>query len=464
MQKIYKGSLIGLGGMAGLFVVALLAINLYVQSASTQERIEHALSSGLRVPVRVMSTIVTPWGGLKASGITVPQAEPLPGNFLQAADFHASFDWLALLHRRLLVSEVRMNEPRVVWWQSEGGRWRLPSEEAATAGKPAEAAVPKTPRAPSAQWSVSVHRLVASGASFDFLSEQGNLLLELSGVEFDCLDPKAAGTEGNASAQNATLRERLFLREMHTGWSYQKGKLRLSSFQTEIGGGAFRGDVQVETLVKHSPFNVDASFERVDVNQLMREGGQPPDEVNGMLKGSVDLSGNAGKASSMNGTAHLELAGGHMQNLELFQLLGQGLQIPDLVQLDLKRAVADIRVVAGVTQVDRLVLQSQNLELDAHGTVQPTGKLDLQARLTVDAAISQRLPGFILKYFENGAEAETRFIDFEVNNTLSHPKTNLLENILGHQIKSQMTDLIQSLFGKKKPLPTATPSPTEGAQ
>jgi hypothetical protein len=54
-----------------------------------------------------------------------------------------------------------------------------------------------------------------------------------------------------------------------------------------------------------------------------------------------------------------------------------------------------------------------------------------------------------LTYFKPGETADARYIDFGIGNTLQHPKTNLLENILGHRIQSQMTDLIQSIFGKK---------------
>jgi hypothetical protein len=183
---------------------------------------------------------------------------------------------------------------------------------------------------------------------------------------------------------------------------------------------------------------------------LMTEAGEPTGEITGTLGGALQIKGNSGKTSSLNGSGHLELAGGQMQNIEILQLLGRGLQIPDLVQLNLKTATVDGRVVNGIVHVDKLILQSQNLEVTGTGTSEIGGKLALHLRLTIDRAVIQRVPSFILTYFTQGDTADTRYIDFVVDNTLGHPKTDLLEKILGHRIQSEMTDLIKSIFGKKQ--------------
>lgn len=126
MRKLLKGFLVAAGVLLALAALGVLAINLYVQSAGTQKRIESALSSGLKVPVHLTSTIMTPWSGLNASGITVPQTPPTPGNFLDAAGFAAHFNWMALFEHRLDAGEVSLDEPRVSWFQSPDGRWELP--------------------------------------------------------------------------------------------------------------------------------------------------------------------------------------------------------------------------------------------------------------------------------------------------------------------------------------------------
>jgi uncharacterized protein involved in outer membrane biogenesis len=472
VRKLIKGLLIAAGAILALAAIAVLAMNLYVQSAGTQRRIEAALSSGLKAPVRITSTTVTPWGGLKVAGIAVPQPSPSPGNFLEAASFTAKFAWLPLFHRRLDISEVSLNEPCVEWFQSPGGRWELPnsprvpppgpqpspantpaaSPTAAPVATPQPAGSPLPPPPAKPAWEINVHKLEVNGASFDFWDERGVHLLQFAGVQFECLDPSAAGTQGHASCKYITLHDAIYFTDMETDWSFGGGMLKLTSFQTEVGGGQIRGDAQVATQTRRSPFSANVTFDGVDVNQLMVEAGQEDGQITGTLKGRIALTGNTGKSSSLNGTAHLELAGGTMRNIELLQMLGQGLQIPDLVEMNLKTAEADARVVNGVIKVDKLVLESQNLQLAANGAIDAGGKLGLKARLTIDGAISDRLPSFILGFFKadpagNGAH----YIDFTINNTLSNPKTDLLQNLLRDRMQDQMGGLLQSIFGKKKP-------------
>jgi type II secretion system protein N len=456
---LLKGFLVVAGVILALAAVGVLAINLYVQSAGTQKRIEHALSSGLKVPVHLTSTIVTPWSGLKASGITVPQISPLTGNFLEASGFSAHFGWMALLRHRLDASEVSLDDPRVSWFQSPGGRWELPRAVVAPEAAPTPA-VAKPAGPPARAWEIAVHKLVVNRGSFDFWDEKGMRVMEYAGVQVECVDPRAAGTQGQASCKNVSLHDRFFFRDMQTNWSFAAGTLKLSSFQTGVGGGVFRGDAQVATQKKHSPFNADVNFDGVNVDQLMADAGDPAGEVTGKLKGWLDLNGNAGKTSSMNGSGHLELAGGKMQNIELLQMLGQGLQIPDLVELSLQTAEVDARVVSGEVYVDKLVLQSQNLQVTAHGTIAGDGKLAMDARLTVNGTIIERLPKFILSYFKPGDTAESKYIDFGIGNTIQHPKTNLLDHIMGRRIQSQMTGIMQWIFQKKHDSPEPTgPAP-----
>ena len=453
------GIMVLAGVILALAAVGVLAINLYVQSAGTQKRIEHALSSGLKVPVHVTSTIVTPWGGLKASGITIPQISPDSGNFLEAASFTAHFDWGALFKHHLDASELSLDEPRITWFQSPDGRWELPRATPTPQPSPVPG-VQKETRPPGPPWQITVHKFTVNEASFDFWDEKGDRVLEFAGVQFQCLDPRASDTNGRASSKNISLHDKLFFRDMETDWSFLRGALKLSSFQTGVGGGTIRGDAQVATQAKHTPFNIDVNFTGVNVNQLMVDAGRPDGEVTGTLKGWLDLSGNSGKRSTINGSGHLELTGARMQNIEIFQMLGQGLQIPDLIELNLKTAQADVRIVSGIVNVDKLILESQNLQLTAQGTIGSDGKLALNARLTVNGTISSRLPSFILTYFKPADTPDSRYIDFGIGNTLSHPKTNLLENILGRRIEGQMTDLFDTIFHKKHPNEISEPSPT----
>ena len=77
MQKAGRIALIVAGVICALAAAALLAVNLYVQSQGTQARIQAELSDRLGTTIRIQRISVTPWWGLKLTGITMPQTHTL---------------------------------------------------------------------------------------------------------------------------------------------------------------------------------------------------------------------------------------------------------------------------------------------------------------------------------------------------------------------------------------------------
>ena len=73
---------------------------------------------------------VTPWGGLELSGITIAQTSSVgPRHFLEAKTFRLRVRFLSLFSRRLVIKEVSLINPNVVWPQDAEGKWRLPSSQ-----------------------------------------------------------------------------------------------------------------------------------------------------------------------------------------------------------------------------------------------------------------------------------------------------------------------------------------------
>src|SRR4029079_15620836 len=127
-------AVIVLGALIGLGAVVLLGVNLYVQSQGAQAKIQQGLSRSLGVPLKIRSMSVTPWGGLELSGITISQTVPVgPKDFLEARTFRLRARFRSLFSRRLVIKEVSLVAPRVVWPQNREGKWRLPSARATRA-------------------------------------------------------------------------------------------------------------------------------------------------------------------------------------------------------------------------------------------------------------------------------------------------------------------------------------------
>src|SRR5947209_7373434 len=142
MRKLRRLVVIALGALIALGAVLLLGVNLYVQSQGAQAKIQQELTRTLGVPLKIRSMSVTPWGGLELSGITIaqtsvaparPRADPVlaPKDFLQAKTFQLRVRFVSLFSPRLVIKEVSLINPSVVWPEDAEGKWRLPSAQTA---------------------------------------------------------------------------------------------------------------------------------------------------------------------------------------------------------------------------------------------------------------------------------------------------------------------------------------------
>src|ERR1043166_1515818 len=120
--------MVALGAVIGLGAILLTGVDLYLQSQGTHAKIQQELSRRLGTRLAIRSMSVTPWGGLELSGITIAQSSPVgPGHFLKTKTFRLRVRFLSLFSRRLVIKEVELISPNIVWPQDVEGKWKLPS-------------------------------------------------------------------------------------------------------------------------------------------------------------------------------------------------------------------------------------------------------------------------------------------------------------------------------------------------
>src|SRR6266480_7930915 len=93
-----------LAGILGVAVLILIGVNMYVQSEGTQARIQQELSQRLGTTLRIRRISVTPWAGLKLTGITIPQSQAgVTPDFLTAKTFRLRIRFSSLFAQRLVI-------------------------------------------------------------------------------------------------------------------------------------------------------------------------------------------------------------------------------------------------------------------------------------------------------------------------------------------------------------------------
>jgi hypothetical protein len=484
VQKLRRLAVIALGALIGLGAVVLLGVNLYVQSQGAQAKIQQELSRSLGVPLKIRSMSVTPWGGLELSGITIPQTVPVgPKDFLEARTFRLRIRFLSLFSRRLVIKEVSLIGPRVVWPQNPEGKWRLPGTRVARARtvptnqaavpsqvEPAVESVPQntTPavtsaanvasspkmpakdesreREPRLAVAPEVRRVSVKDGDFTFLDQTGKLVASFAGVDFRTSIRSAMAVRGDAKVTRVSLRDRFFLDQLRSPLRYEPDVLELSNISARVAGGEVNGYFAIQTEAEDSPFTTNVNFHDVLADQLVENAGGPKGMVNGKLEGSFQAWGKTGDADALVGQGEIFLREGRVQQYKLLVLLGQILQIEELQELHLEQADAKYHLRPGLVTIDELVLRSPNIRLTSSGTVAFDGTLQLNSQLAINDRIRGQLFKAIRDNFHRIDDPGYSAIEFQVGGTIERPSTNLVEQVVGRDISS----MLNSFFGGKK--------------
>jgi hypothetical protein len=479
VQKAARIALIIAASLLGIAAVALLGVNLYVQSRGTQARIQKELSQRLGTELRIQRISVTPWWGLKLTGITIPQTDAsLQTEFLRAETFRLRIRFASLFSGRLVIKEVSLVEPKVVWAQNADGKWRIPgTTEAPSADDgasqvtaepiPATASPAPAPRnAPAPQqaddgtrpFTPEVRRVNLTNGSFRFLDGNGKPVATFEGVDFRSSFRNATELRGNASILKTSLRNRFFLEQLDTPLKYDPAELELSQITARAGGGEITGRFNMRQGEANSPFDVMVKFRDVQADQIVSDASGPEGMVKGRLEGFLDASGNTADPNALAGAGEIYLHDGEVRKYSLLVALGQILQIDELTQLRFEDAHVKYRIAPGVITVDELLLRSPNIRLSAVGTVSFSGKLKLDSQLAISDNIRGQLFRPVRDNFQPIEQEGYTAVAFKVTGTVERPKTDLMDKLVGTELKD-LKGLISGFFGggksdrpkKKKP-------------
>lgn len=492
--------LIALGLIVGVALLILLGVNMYVQSHGTQARIQQELSQRLGTPLRIQRISVTPWWGLKLTGITIPQSQPgVSPDFLTAKTFRLRIRFSSLFGGHLVIKEISLVNPEVVWAQNADGKWRVPS--AATEVVPAPAKVvaaevpvvasppPEHPVAPeptvnsppplvvppankTAAFSPEVEGVNVSRARFRFLDEKLKSVATFEDVDFRSTFRSATDLRGKIMIAKTSLRDRFFLQQLESPLRYDSNQLDFSQITARAGEGEITGRFTMQPQAADSPFTVSIRFKDVQANKIISEAGGVLGTVTGKLEGHLDAVGKTADPDALSGNGEIILHDGQVRQYSLLMALGQLLQIQELQQLHLDQAEVKYHINPGVVTIDQLVFRSENIRLSATGTVSFDGKLQLESQLAVNQKMRNQLFRAIRDNFKPIDDPGYTAVSFEVSGTVGRPKTNLMDKLIGRDLKD-LSSVITGLIGggksekKKKPVeepaaaaPLESPTPS----
>jgi hypothetical protein len=471
-KRVFRIALFLILGVIGFFGVALLAINLYIQSPGIQRELRASVSESLDLPIEVFRITFTPWGGLNLESVTVGK----PGTsspVLQAKNLKVRCDYDAFFRRKIIIREILLqhveitvpmgsteNQP-VVMPAKKTPRPTTPTSqpatnriraETATGQQSASAQTPTLGDTLSRRFWVEIQKFKLKDATITVVHPDGSNVALVRGL--DCiLNFRHGDYLGRAHAENAMVIDAIPIDDIGAPMKFQSGVLTLNEISASVAGGELTGELTVDFNKPGVDYHLQLHAVGVDLNEVASRTNNFLDRAHGSLEGSFELSGSVRDSSKLTGAGSLEIKSAYLDQYPLMQEIGRWTQIDELRRLDLESAVSNFRVVGPNIQVDSIRLVSKNCQITLNGQVEDAHRLALDGRLTVSQFLSQKIPNELEDNFQPATDGHSRYLDFQVSGSLMRPESNLFEKIIGDRRK-----LWQRLLHGSRATPTEAPA------
>lgn len=474
MPPLAKPILIAIGALIALAAIATLGLNLYLQSSGVQQRLAAAVSPGTGAPPAIGATYYTPWSGLVVSRVKLP---PQPGSnrpMLEIPTLKLRIALGDLFAGRLTIENIDIIEPVLVLARQPGGAW-IEKKSPAPASLPAAAepsepiaqttTQPETPVATNAapETKKSETRLeafqVKNGTAI-FYTQSGMPSFKAEGLDIESAPSPDGGITGKFRLARAAIQGAVQPRDITGTFSWKDGRLAIPDVKGSWAGGEIAGAFE---LLPDPAFRASIAADNVSLQKFAADSGVDPGNTGGTFRGNLALQGIPGSPETFLGGGKAVLSEARVEPVDFIRQLGELLRIEELRLLELGTAEADFSIRDGRVIVDRLVTVTENLMMDATGTIDFAGALDLDARFHVNEKLRRETRGLLGTNFKPSEQAGYTHMPFEVGGTLAKPKTDLLDKLVGVRIGQDVGGFLKSILRmpgtKKQPKPTPAPQP-----
>jgi hypothetical protein len=464
-MRLSKGIFLKLGLSFALSLCVLSALKLILKLESNQTRIRNSLSSALGMDVQFEKLRSSLFWKIRISGVKGSNAS---GARFSAHELQINPRLLSLLKGQLVLSEVRIDKPRLTWVDQT-----TPPAAPPAADSTATSAIKKeTPselphllkRLLPNQGVSPVRRLVINNGDLDWIDARGHTLIQVESVQLELnADPTGLG-KGRIAIAKGAIAELIAFHGMQSPIELNGGLIKLPDIRATSGEGQIEASIGLQTRQPGLPINVKASLKAVDRANMTPE--LPSLRLAGIANGDIELAGLALQATSITGNAQLQIENGFFKGLSLLQLVGQILQINELSNLKIKTATARMAIADSNIQLNELSMQSEDLSFSAPGVIGFNRQLSLNASLSLPERMlnGKNIQPFNSR-FSPADELGNRSINFAITGSLDKPRTNLLEKIAGDGVGNLFQQLIGNFLkprqADKKPEPSPAANPPE---
>ncbi len=432
-------------------------LNSFIHSNSFRGEVEARAGQSLGGTVKIDSIDFSLWSGLRLHGLDTeiePNRASSQGAVVAKIEaVSCSCSWLQLLHRRLELTGVTLDQPQVVVTRQP---------EVATGENGASGAGDSSP-APGGKttpFQFVLSALKIKDGALSVRDAAGAALADLTGIQLSARNKGDEGedVEGTLRVARVLLPSHLLLTDFSTPFTYKPGSATADPFEAAAFGGRLAGDY---ALGLAGPSLLDLNGKGLDTAQIAQamNSSAPP-----RVTGALDLQSKwrGVEAGRLDGEGDAQLRGGKLQGVPLLHDLAGILRIKELESPELRTAQTHFQVANGLTRFTGLQLDAGLFGLTGDGTIGAAGALNANLVLILTRDAVGRMPREVAMFFVQKQDGSAS-IAFHVGGSLAQPRTDLATRVLlgGAHTQTIITNALDRFFKKHKsaPAPAATSSP-----
>jgi uncharacterized protein involved in outer membrane biogenesis len=353
------------------------------------------------------------------------------GYVVHVARIDAGLDSAALLHRRVLIKSLVLDNPVIHLISDPDGSWNFENPQA----KSSQYLFPLEPIAnvQIKRAEVIASSLLPSDAPGPVLFEAHDVSTDLANVDLEAiLNPSSSSVDGQGTLKAGRLRfGSVHATNLNTKLRLEARQIVFSEVAAELYSGSMNGEFVFKLSGKTPSFATKAEVHGIEMSHLLAAFGNARNMMTGKMAGDLTLVGDIEHSShplaGMRGAGHVTVRNGEVPSLELnanlmklmhFNDLGAAKNNPssfNLISTDLQ--LANRRIVS--TKID---IDGYGVDIDGSGSVSVSGSDTLDYRGNAQITTKQ---GFFTNTF--GRLSGGKLLDgkltfpFRVSGTIQNP-------------------------------------------
>jgi uncharacterized protein involved in outer membrane biogenesis len=321
-------------------------------------------------------------------GVKNPSIFPR-GYVVQVARIDAELSIFALLHRRVVIKSLILEDPVLNMTSDPDGPWNFENPQA----KASQNAFPLgvISRVQIKRGHLIASNLLPSDAAGPIFFEAHEISCDLEQVNLvGIINPSSSSMDGQGSLKASLLRfGSVEIRNMESKLLLESRRVSFVNVKAEIYGGNAAGELSFDLSRKNASFKTNARLSGINVAQLLAAFPNGGAKITGKMEGDVKLAGEIEHSlrplAGIHGAGHVTVRNGQVPSLKLnanlmklahFNDLGPAKNDPssfNLITTDLE--LDNQRILSRVIDID-----GYGVDVDGSGSVSVSGSDTLNYR------------------------------------------------------------------------------------